>query len=241
MFPNADSERQGFLRIINHSKIADNAIVEPCDDARPCDRISLTIDADETVHFNSDDLAMGNEDKGLSRGVGSGTGDWNLRVVSALNLEVLAYVRTQDGFLTAMHDVVEREEDGHYRVANFNPGRNEMQASLLRLLNPNGRTVEVAIAGIDDKGLPSESVRVPLFPAAGDSSGRQGFVRVINHSPKPPRLSCAHDNTGRDHGSISLELEPNETAHFNSDDLELGNEAKGLSGGAAAPASGMTK
>ncbi len=182
MFPNADSERQGFLRIINHSKIADNAIVEPCDDARPCDRISLTIDADETVHFNSDDLAMGNEDKGLSRGVGSGTGDWNLRVVSALNLEVLAYVRTQDGFLPAMHDVVEREEDGHYRVANFNPGRNEMQASLLRLPNPNGRTVEVAIAGIDDKGLPSESVRVALFPAAGDSSGRQGFVRVINHS-----------------------------------------------------------
>ena len=313
MFPNADSERQGFLRIINHSKIAGFAIVDPCDDIGRCGRISLTIDADETVHFNSYDLEMGNEDKGLSGGVGSGTGDWRLLLQSTLNLEVLAYVRTQDGFLTAMHDVVEREEDGHYRVATFNPGRNEMQASMLRLLNPNRRTVEVAITGIDDKGLPSESVRVslrgfstrtitvqdleaggeglegalgegagkwqlivepsvegvvdampsvfvmsllqsptghltnlstapssrrggtvavPLFPAAGDSSGRQGFVRVINHSAQAGEVVvAAHDDTGRDHGSVSLELEPNETAHFNSDDLEFGNEAKGLSGG----------
>ena len=313
MFPNADSERQGFLRIINHSKIAGFAIVDPCDDIGRCGRISLTIDADETVHFNSHDLEMGNEDKGLSGGVGSGTGDWRLLLRSTLNLEVLAYVRTQDGFMTAMHDVVEREEDGHYRVATFNPGRNEMQASLLRLLNPNRRTVEVAITGIDDKGLPSESVRVslrgfstrtitvqdleaggeglegalgegagkwqlivepsvegvvdampsvfvmsllqsptghltnlstapssrrrgtvavPLFPAAGDSSGRQGFVRVINHSAQAGEVVvAAHDDTGRDHGSVSLELEPNETAHFNSDDLEFGNEAKGLSGG----------
>ena len=64
MFPNADSERQGFLRIINHSKIAGFAIVDPCDDIGRCGRISLTIDADETVHFNSYDLEMGNEDKG---------------------------------------------------------------------------------------------------------------------------------------------------------------------------------
>ena len=85
------------------------------------------------MHFNSEDLETGNLDKGLSGGVGAGVGDWRLRVSSRLSLEVLVYIRTEDGFLTSMHDVVPETAAGH-RVAIFNPGRNINQVSRLRVL-----------------------------------------------------------------------------------------------------------
>ena len=44
--------------------------------------------------------------KGLSGSTGPGLGDWRLSLESDLDIEVLAYVRTADGFLTSMHDVV---------------------------------------------------------------------------------------------------------------------------------------
>ena len=65
----------------------------------------LAIGADETKHFNSDDLEGGNPGKGLAGATGSGEGDWRLALTSGLDIEVLGYIRTEDGFLTAMHDV----------------------------------------------------------------------------------------------------------------------------------------
>ena len=85
--------------------------------------MTLDIEADETVHFNSADLEDGNAAKGLAVGTGSGAGDWWLALSSDLDIEVLSYIRTPgDGFLTSMHDVVPADENGDYRVAIFNPG-----------------------------------------------------------------------------------------------------------------------
>ena len=61
--------------------------------------------AGETVHFNSDDLELGNPRKGLTGSTGAGAGAWRLALKSELDLEVLSYIRTEDGFLTAMHDL----------------------------------------------------------------------------------------------------------------------------------------
>ena len=97
--------------------------------------MELSIGASETVHFNSSDLEDGNVAKGLPQGVGQGAGDWRLELDSELDLEVLAYLRTSDGFLTAMHDVV-RRGGGQHRIPVFNPGGNRNQVSLLRLTNP---------------------------------------------------------------------------------------------------------
>ena len=56
-------------------------------------------------------------------------------LTSELDLEVLAYMRTADGFLTSLHDRVPESESG-YRVVTFNPGSNANQVSVLRLINP---------------------------------------------------------------------------------------------------------
>ena len=96
-------------------------------------------------------MEEGDAKKGLPEGVGSGEGDWRLELSSTLDIEVLSYIRTSDGFLTSMHDMVPRTEAGH-RVPIFNPGKNSNQVSRLRLINPGSEPAEVRIEGIDEKG-----------------------------------------------------------------------------------------
>ena len=307
MFPSAaDVVRQGFVRVINHSARSGEILMEPIDDAGTrFGPVALAIDAGETVHFNSGDLERGNAEKGLPEGVGPGNGDWRIELSSDLDIEVLSYVRTRDGFLTSMHDTAPLAEDGRGRVAMFNPGSNMAQESRLRLINPSAETVEVTVVGMDDRGnaggevvvsVPAGVSRtltalelesggggiegalgdgdgkwrlrveadppvvamslllsptghltnlstapanvdgagarvVPLFPAASDALGRQGFVRVVNRSAEAGEVSIdAHDDTDRDYEPVTLSLAANAVAHFNSDDLELGNADKGLSG-----------
>ncbi len=307
LFPSASEPlRQGFVRIINHSGSAGEIRIDPVDDSgRSFDTIVLSIDANRTIHFNSDELEGGNTAKGLSGMTGAGQGSWRLAFSSDLDIEVLSYIRTMDGFLTSMHDVAPAGGDVHH-VAIFNPGSNRDQESRLRLVNPGTETAEVSIRGMDDKGragsgevqlsvnggtareisahqlesgdtslsgslgdgagkwrLEVESEQdivamsllesptfhltnlstvpmatddgvhlVPLFPRAGDESDRQGFVRVINGSKTAGEVSIqAYDDSERDYDAITLVISANEVKHFNSDDLELGNPGKGLSGG----------
>ena len=158
--PASDVVRQGFVRIINRGGRS-VAHVEAVDDEGNRHATSLAIDADETVHFNSDDLEAGNFGKGLSRGVGPGTGDWRLEVL-ANDMEVLAYMRTNDGFLTSLHDLVPAGMDG-YSVPTFNPAKNVVQVSRLRLFNGGTEAASVTITGVDNAGgtFPGE-VRLEL-------------------------------------------------------------------------------
>ena len=125
-------------RVINHS--GDSGEVQIDGDRRHgC--VLRTADAVDrrlmqTVHFNSDDLEGGNAGKGLTGSTGAGEGDWRLALTSDLDIEVLSYIRTTDGFLTAMHDLAPEVVEGEHRIAIFNPGSNAAQVSRLRLINP---------------------------------------------------------------------------------------------------------
>lgn len=167
-FPSASREnQQGFVRVINHSSTAGEVRIVPVDDdGATYDPVTLTLDAGHAAQFNSTDLEAGNTDKGLSHGVGSGTGDWRLQLESDLDIEVLAYIRTDDGFVTAMHDLVPPAVNRH-RVSTFNPGRNTDQVSHLRVINPNDREVRLTIEGIDGAGRSSEDAVETTVPANG--------------------------------------------------------------------------
>ena len=132
--------------------------------------------------FNSDDLQYGNPDKGIPVGLGGGVGDWQLflhimrtdrddpdDVRDPTGLDVQSFVRTADGFLTSMHDVVPYlgQYRGYY-VGTFNPGRNTNQQSRLRLVNPHDFPVNVRIHGMHDgdSSTPERGQRIPL-PARG--------------------------------------------------------------------------
>ena len=158
----AGSTQQGFLRIVNRSDRAGTVRIHAIDDDG--DRfgpVTLSLGSMATAHLNSKDLEDGNASKGLSPGVGNGDGDWRLELTTDLDVEPLAYIRTPDGFVTSVHDVVQPEivrgaaaagDVLRYHVRFFNPGKNTNQQSLLRLINSSGTENVVTITGLDDKG-----------------------------------------------------------------------------------------
>ncbi|MDE0036186.1 MAG: DUF1588 domain-containing protein [Gammaproteobacteria bacterium] len=171
LFPSAsDNVQEGFVRVINHSPMSGEVRIDAIDDSgRIAHPVTLALGARETVHFNSGDLERGNAAKGLSGSAGSGVGDWRLGMESDLDIEVLAYVRTADGFLTAMHDVV-RSEDGVHRVPTFNPASNRDQVSRLRVVNLGESEAQVTIRGVDDAGYsPSTIIRIHIPPGAAQT------------------------------------------------------------------------
>ena len=301
------SGRQGFVRVVNRSAVGGEVLIDVVDDAgERFGPLRLAIGAGEAAHFNSQDLEAGNAAKGLSGGVGTPTdGVWSLALSSTLDIEVLSYVRTPDGFLTSVHDTLPREGDTLH-AAVFNPGSNSAQRSSLRLVNP-GRHESVTVIGWDDRGRRSVGTalifdfpaggaatvdaatlerglrdgagkwrlevgarwpvegaslltspgghltnlstapdagadgvwRMPLFPAADGASGRQGFVRVINRSWQAGEARVvAVDDGGARVGPVTLSLRARRTVHFNSDDLQRGNAAKGLPDGVGSPTRG---
>jgi len=160
----SDPRREGLLRVINRANKAGAVRIDAWDDAgEPHGPLTLDIGAGESVDLTSGDLENGNSDAGLDGATGPpGEGDWRLVLTSTLDIAVAAYVRTSDGFVTSMHDLVAGTETGH-RVPLFNPASNAGQVSRLRLVNPGTETAEITIEGIDDTGAsPGTAVRVSL-------------------------------------------------------------------------------
>ena len=159
-------QRQGFIRIINHSDEPGTVEIVGIDDAgMRYGPVELSIGARETKHLNSADIENGSDAKGLPDGLGDGEGDWRLLLYGGgLDIEPLAYIRTlHDGFLTSMHDVVPDASLRH-RVPIFNPGSNVNQASSLRLINPGDAEAMVTITGRDDAKVEEGEADEPSAP-----------------------------------------------------------------------------
>ena len=157
----SSDRRQGFVRVVNESNESGAFRVFAFDDGDHApDPIEIQLGAGKVVHFNSDDLEDGNAGKGVEGGVGGPVqGDWRLDVESDLAARVLAFVRHGDGFLTAMHDVLPRDDNGRLVAHTFNPGSNMNQESKLRLVNAGANDENVSIRGVDDQGV----VAGPLY------------------------------------------------------------------------------
>ncbi len=166
----SDSMRQGFVRIINGTTASGSVRILAFDDGgNAANPIEIQLGAGQSVHFNSSDLENGNPNKGIE-GVGPpAQGDWRLDIESALNVTIIAFVRTGDGFLTAMHGRLLIARPGQSRRAawTFNPGSNDQSVSSLRLVNTGGSAESVSIEGVDDQGNAAGPVTLTL--AAGEA------------------------------------------------------------------------
>ena len=195
LFPTSGNQykREGFVRVINRGHGGGDVHIRAIDDSGyAADEVTLTIAEDATVHFNSGDLENGGADavgKGLSGSTGAPVaGDWRLVMTSSLDIEVLAYIRHIDGFLTSMTDTAPSSGRRH-RVAVFNPGSNANQVSHLRLINPGQSAAEVDIAGVDDDGAsPGNTVEVTVdegeavtLPAAVLETGGTDFEGALGN------------------------------------------------------------
>ena len=156
---------QGFVRLINRSNHAGDVTIDAIDDTgRRHGPVSMRLGARQTAHFNSSDLENGNPSKGLSGGVGNGTGSWRLELRTDMDTVALAYIRTVDGFLTSVHDVAEETSAGslRYDLPFFNPASNRSNVSWMRLVNPGPSSADITISGWDDRGTPTPGGDVRL-------------------------------------------------------------------------------
>ena len=174
--------QEGFVRIINRSNRRGTVSIHAIDDSgRRVGPLSLSLNAKETVHFNSEDLERGNPSKGLPPpGAGTGHGDWRLELDTELDIEALGYIRTSGGFVTSMHDVVEEGgavcSPAGMHVVTFNPASNQSQRSWLRLINPTDADVNVTIRGQDDAGdEPEGEVRLRIPAGAAETVTAQAL------------------------------------------------------------------
>ena len=174
-FPTAsDARPMGLVRVVNLSDESGTVDIVATDAAgQRFDDVSLAIGAHETVHFDADDLEMGNADVGLTGGTGAGRGDWRLELTGELDIEVQAYVRMlgSQGYVTPMHDTSAQETDGlmRYYVPIFHGADYEGQESRLHLLNLGESEARVGIAGLDDAGAAPPAGDVSLVLGPGET------------------------------------------------------------------------
>ena len=152
-FPAAGGENEGFVRVVNRSNASGEVFIEAVDDAGV--RVgpdTLRLRARRAVHFDSSDLQNGHAAKGFA-GIGPPTaGDWRLDVVSALDIEVLSYVRAEDGLVTPMHDIA-REGRGSGWLPSFGVFDSaDGGGSILRVVNTEAARARWTTGGYDDSG-----------------------------------------------------------------------------------------
>ena len=105
--------QESLVRIVNRSATSGTVQVNAIDDTgERFGPVTLTLGARQALNITSGDWERGNAAKGLPVGIGDGEGSWRLELATALTIEPLAYIRTPDGFLTAMHDVAPVSEGG---------------------------------------------------------------------------------------------------------------------------------
>ena len=152
--PASNFNQQSFLRFVNPNNFATNVEIRGTDDdgeSAPFGVLRFQLAANASLQLNAQDLEAGNTSKGTSGQLGNGSGKWQLSVGSSAEIETMSLIRTPDGFLTSLNDVVP-ESDMTNLIYFANPASNTSQQTFLRIVNPSSETAFVTISGIDDNG-----------------------------------------------------------------------------------------
>lgn len=153
--PGSNQTQQSFLRVVNKSDASGLVTFSAIDnngDPAPGGDLTFTLGPQESKNFNSLDYESGNSDKGLSGGFGNGSGKWQFLIASFLDLETSSNIRTPDGFVTNLTDIVPAPAPNVYEIYFANPGSNQSQQSFLRFVNKSDATGTVVVSGRDDNG-----------------------------------------------------------------------------------------
>ncbi len=164
LFPSASdgAGRRGEVRVVNRSPGSAEVSIDAFDATdRGYEELRLALGAESSARFDSTDLEQGNAENGLAGSTGPGEGDWWLELSSASDIEVLSYVDTATGPLSALRGAagVETDTGMRYEAVLLSGAAGE-----LRLLNAGGAAVEVRVTGTDDAGASGGEVEVTLEP-----------------------------------------------------------------------------
>ena len=163
--------------------------------------VEVRVPAHATRMLTSQELESGGSE--FNGRLGDGEGRWQLFVTGDGDIEAMSLMMSRTGHLTNLSST----------------GLRQIQAEATRVSAMHQSQAQTTAKQV-----------LPMFRPAGHA--QQGLARIINHSPSSGAVSIEGiDDMGKRHGPITLELKARETAHFNSDDLERGNSARGLLAG----------
>ena len=160
----------GFVRIANRSDESGTVEIVAVDDTgERFGPVELTLDARAVGAFSSRNIEQGAAHRGLSAGVGDGSGHWRLKLDTELDIVAHAYARSPYSFVSRIDESVAAVDDDGYRydVRFFNPGSNIVKPSALRLVNPGDGDAEVIVSALDDAGDAAPGGDVTLNIPAG--------------------------------------------------------------------------
>ena len=163
LFPSASdgAGRRGVVRVVNRSAASAEVSIEAFDATdRAYEELRLALEAESSAEFDATDLEQGNAEKGLTGSTGPGEGDWWLELRSESDIEVLSYVETASGPLSALRGTAGVETDTGMRYEALLWG----ESGEVRLLNAGGELAEVRLSGTDDAGSSGGAVELTLAP-----------------------------------------------------------------------------
>lgn len=113
-----------------------------------------------------------------------------------------------------------------------NRGRRDSSQDRTRMQNPIGAPA-TSLDRVPPR--PNDRLVIPYFPSTSDPSGRQGLLRLVNHSSRVSEVSIrATFDDGMIAEPIAFSIDPASAFHLTSEELEHGNAAKGLTKGTGA-------
>ena len=200
--PGSNLDQVSLLRLTNAGEEPAAVSILGTDDsgASPEEPVRLTLPGGHSRILTAAEIESGT---GLDGALGDGEGKWRLSVASDRPLRVQSLLESPTGHLTDLSTLAEKVADAS--------------------AEPVGATDQ-------GKGETAMAVwRVPIFPSMADANGRQGFVRLINRGDEDAMVTIeAKDDSTWDYEPLTLQIGAKQAMHFNSQDLEQGNAAKGL-------------
>ena len=199
LFPSAsDGEgRRGLVRVVNRSADSAEVSIDAFDATdRAYEELRLALEAESSAEFDATDLEQGNAAKGLTGSTGPGEGDWWLELSSASDIEVLSYVDTASGPLSALRGTAGVETDTGMRYEALLWG----ESGEVRLLNAGGAPAEVRLSGTDDAGSSGGAAELTLAPwsartltATALAEGEAGMLGALGAGSGSWRLRLEAD------------------------------------------------
>ena len=168
--PGSNTQQQTFLRFINPNEDVTSVEVYGIDDGgnfSSNSAMSFNLDGGASKQITAQDLENGNAAKDLTGHFCDGQGKWQLQVRADNPVEVVGLIRTPDGFLTSLADVVPTVDDIN-QIYFVNPANNTTQQTFLRIVNTTSESGSVTISGVDDTG--ATSAGTVTFSLAADEA-----------------------------------------------------------------------
>ena len=205
--PGSNKNQQTFVRFVNPSSESVQVELYGMDDSGNASKnppVSFTLAAGESKQMTAQDLENGNTAKGLKSSMCDGKGKWQITARSSKAIQIMGLIRTPDGFLTGLTDVVP-VESGSNIVYFANPASTSQQQTFLRIVNNSATAGTVTIKAIDNLGV--TAAKSVSFELAANGSKQMTAQDLENGNTAKGLTGKLGDGTGKWRLTIASSLD----------------------------------